>query len=177
MKRLPEYYERVEEFRELEKNLFINSNETDEKVGNLKNELFVITAKKDGIDVWSKLFEKNVDKDYILTRLKTNATITKLNLAQMITALLKQDVAVEITEFFNEYRVNIGLYNSDIPLEKVYSKIHSYIRDLIPSHLNFTVYFNSLVWENYDYYNKNWKEWDELNLSWLEFEKYHESII
>ncbi|CAM3413294.1 hypothetical protein [Pseudostreptobacillus hongkongensis] len=173
MYKLPEYYKGVLEFDYLQNNLQLNENSFLGLINELRDELFIIKSKNSGLKIWSNTLECSEDTTEILTKLRGARTITKINLALIVKDILKQDTPVEVTEFNNQYKVFLGVH-SVVNTDRVQELLRKELKNIIPSHIELYIYFNVLIWEKFDNYNKNWDIWDNLNLTWEKFEKYNE---
>lgn len=176
MYKLPKYYKGIEEFDYLQNNLILNEEYIRDSLKKLSNELFIVKSTDSGLKNWAITLNSSEDKIEILTKLNGSKTITKINLALIIKNILKQDIPVEVTEFNNQYRILIGVHNIK-NLEKTQELLKKELKNIIPSHLILELYFNSLIWEKFDEYNKIWRIWDSLNLSWSDFENYNEDTV
>lgn len=173
MYKLPKYYNGIPEFDYLQNSLEINESSFLKMLQDLKKELFIIKAKNSGLKVWSNTLECSEDTTEILTKLRGSRSITKINLALIVKDILKQDTPVEVTEQNSLYRVLVGVHSvSDV--EIVQELLRKELKNIIPSHIDLFLYFNSLIWEKFDNYDKNWNSWDKLDLTWERFEKYNE---
>lgn len=176
MYNLPEYYNGIPEFDELEDKLLKIEKESFDNLEHLKREVFIISSNEEGLDIWSKTLGTSKTKLDILTKLRGSKTITKLNLAYIVKDILNQDTLVEVTEQNEIYRVLIGVHDTNENLDGIQEKLRKELKLIIPSHIELLIYFNGLIWIKYDAYDKNWNEWDRLDLTWNEFERYNESV-
>lgn len=173
MYRLPFYYNDIPEFDELQKNLGDNSDYFLELQERLSQELYVPTAKGEGLEIWSKILLSSKDTKDILTRLRGTRTITKLNLALIVKEILGSDTKVEVTEKNDLYRVYLGVH-TELNRNDLQEFLRGVLKLVIPSHIELFLYFNALLWLKFDNYDKTWDSWDRLDLTWERFEKYNE---
>lgn len=173
---LPEYYKGIPEIDILYNVIEDNDKYYNDLINLLKKELFILSAESSGVEMLSKTLLISNDKLDIITKLRGSNTITKLNLGLIVKELLKQETPIEVTEIYSDNIIYLGIHNNNENINKIIGFLKKELRNIIPAHLELSLYFNTLIWLKLDNYNKSWNAINRANLNWNNFEKYNEGI-